>query len=131
MRFILAAGLAALLVACSTTLPEETYYANAKKAYTDQKFDQAIENYNALIEQYPKGKHRPESVFMVGYIYANDLKKYDEARTFYEQFLKEYPKHELAQSAEWELKNLGKAANEIPFLKKLSADSSAAPASKE
>ncbi len=126
MRLILMAGMLSLLMYCTSTLPEETYYTNAKKAYTAQKFDDAIDNYVNLIEKYPKGKHRPESLFMIGYIYANDLKKLDDARTYYNRFIKEYPDHELVQSARWELKTLGKEVNEIPFIQELSADSSAA-----
>ncbi len=126
MRFAFSAGLILFLAACSSKLPEATYYQQAKKTYTAQKFDQAVENYKALVEHYPESKHRAESLFLLGYINANDIKDYDEAKKYYEQFINEYPKHELITSARYELENLGKDVNEIPFLKNISSDSSQA-----
>ena len=50
---------------------------------------------------------------MMGFVYANDLGNADKAKQTYEDFLKRYPKDELAESARAELKNLGKTPEQI------------------
>ncbi len=124
MRFALMAGLILIVAACSSRLPEATYYNQAKKAYTSQKIDEAVENYEALVEYYPKSVYRAESLFLLGYINANDIKDYDAAKKYYGMLIEEYPDHELVTSAKFEIQNLGKDVNEMPFLKNVSSDSS-------
>jgi len=85
----------------------------------------AIENFKNIVHYYPQGKRAAESLFMMGFINANDLKKYDDAKKYYTEFIQKYPKHELAPSARYELDNLGKDINELPFLKQISRDSTA------
>ncbi len=124
---LLLAFVAGILVifACSTKLSEEAYYKKAKDAYGKQNFEMAITNFKHIVEYYPQGKRAAESLFMIGFINANDLKKYDEAKKYYSEFINKYPKHELAPSAKYELANLGKDINELPFLKQIARDSTA------
>ena len=53
---------------------------------------------------------------MVGFIYANTTSDTAQARLEYNQFLQNYPDHELVPSVEWELQYLGKDINNIPEL---------------
>ncbi len=112
-----------LFLACSGKLSEEEYYQKAKDAYGKQNFSQAIDNFKKITQYYPKGKHAAESLFMLGFINANDLKKYDEAKKYYSEFIEKYPKHELADDAKYEIENLGKDINELPFFKQIASDS--------
>ncbi len=106
-----------LAMACSKKLSEEQYYEKAKEAYSKHQINQALDYYKKLLAEYPDGRRAPESLFMLGFINANDLKKYDEARKYYTEFIKKYPKHELADDAQYELKTMGKDLNQLPFLK--------------
>jgi TolA-binding protein len=49
----------------------------------------------------------PTALFMVGYIYNNQLGITDSASAAYKKFLKLYPQNELATSAQFELETLG------------------------
>ncbi|MDZ7262494.1 MAG: tetratricopeptide repeat protein, partial [candidate division KSB1 bacterium] len=54
--------------------------------------------------------------FMIGYLYANEIKDLDKARSAYQVFLEKYPENELVPSVKWELDHLGKDISEIEFL---------------
>lgn len=112
-----------LVMACSSKLTEEQYYEKAKEAYSKEQYNQAIDYFKKILEYYPDGKRAAESLFMLGFINANDLKKYDEAKKYYQEFVDKYPNHELADDAQYEIKTMGKDLDELPFLNQLGADS--------
>jgi len=111
------------LFSCSTKVNEEEYYKAAKEAYTKNNFKLAIQDFQKLINNYPQGKHTAEAAFMLGFINANDLKDFEAAKKYYTEFIKKYPKHELADDAQYELQTLGKDINDLPIFKKLNGDS--------
>lgn len=111
-----------VLFSCSKTLTEEEYYTAAKEAYTKEKFELAIDNFKNIIGHYPKGNRAAEASFMLGFINANDVKNLEEAKKYYERFIAEYPEHELADDAQYELQTLGKDINELPIFQQLNAD---------
>lgn len=123
MKYLLALLFIFFIAACSTKLSEEEYYKNAKELYSKQKFDEAIKNFDGIVEYYPEGKHNAEALFMLGYINANDVKNLDEAKKYYQEFIKKYPHNDLTDDAEYELKNLGKDVNDLPIFKDASSDS--------
>ena len=53
---------------------------------------------------------------MVGYINANHLKDLDGAKEYYNSFISKFTDHDLADEAKYELENLGKPVEELPFL---------------
>lgn len=111
------------LFSCSKTLNEQEYYTAARDAYTKENFELAIQNFKAITEHYPQGERAAEAAFMLGFINANDLKKLDEAKKYYTEFIEKYPDHELADDAQYELETLGKDINELPIFKQLNSDS--------
>ncbi|RLD14340.1 hypothetical protein DRI50_05565 [candidate division KSB1 bacterium] len=123
--------LSILAMACSKKLSEEQYYEKAKEAYSKHQINKALDYYKKLIAEYPQGKRAPESLFMLGFINANDLKNYDEAKKYYTEFINKYPKHELADDAQYELQNLGKDLNQLPFLKDSSAENQSEASAKK
>ena len=124
MKTVLISFVLMLMVfSCSKTLSEEEYYNAAKDAYTKENFKLAIDNFNNIVTHYPQGTRAAEASFMLGFINANDVKDYDAAKKYYEDFIKKYPKHELADDAQYELETLGKDINDLPIFKKLSGDS--------
>ena len=73
---------------------------------------EALDNYKLFYEQHPDMQPSALSLFLVGYIYNNNLQLYDSARVFYEQFLQKFPGHDLAPTVKFELETLGKDPDE-------------------
>jgi TolA-binding protein len=95
-------------------------YLIAEIYYRDLRdFTMAINQYENLMVQFPESKQVPISLFMQGFIYANKLADFENAKDHYSQFLQKYPNHELFQSVGFELKYLGRDIKEIPELKHL------------
>ena len=95
-------------------------YMIAEIYYRDMgDFSKAIGEYGLIRTNFPKAKQVPFSLFMQGFIYANTLSNFDQARAHYTEFLEKYADHELATSVTFELKYLGKDVQEIPELKHL------------
>ena len=78
-----------------------------------QNFQAAVDGYKLYLNKYPDGQRGPTALFLVAFLYHNELKNLDSARIYYQEFLAKYPKHEMATSAQFELDNLGKPADEI------------------
>lgn len=73
----------------------------------------SMERFELFRHTFPTDKDAPLALFMAGFIANNELSDTVKARALFEQFLKTYPAHELASSAEFELSNLGKAPDKI------------------
>jgi len=114
-----------LLFSCSGPSEEEVYN-QAKDLYATQNFEDAIEQFKQLDQKYPDGQYHAQSLFMIGFISANDLQDTTQAREYYNRFIQSYPEHELADDAGYELQNLGKDINELPIFDQITADSAAA-----
>ena len=69
--------------------------------------------YISLSEKYPENKQAPSSLFMGGFIYANEVMDLNKAEKTFKLFLNKYPNHELTSSAKEELNNLGLSPEEI------------------
>ena len=52
-------------------------------------------------------------MFLVGYLYNNELHNTDSAAAAYRRFLERFPQHEMATSAQYELQTLGKSPEEL------------------
>ena len=123
MKYLSALMLIIIIGACSTKLSEEDYYSKAQENYANQKFELAIENFKGIAENYTDGKRHAESLFMLGFINANDLQDFEEAKKYYSIFVEKYPQHELADDAQYELDNLGKDINDLPIFQDAASDS--------
>ncbi len=73
----------------------------------------AVEYYKRIYEKFPDSEQAPASLFMAGFIEANELKDFDAAKETYNLYLEKYPNGELADDAKIELANLGKSPEEI------------------
>jgi TolA-binding protein len=78
-----------------------------------ESFKKAEKYFMQVYEKYPDSEEAPKSLFMSGFILANDLMKFDEATSSYNLFLEKYPSHPLAVSAKEELDNMGLSPEEI------------------
>jgi outer membrane protein assembly factor BamD (BamD/ComL family) len=73
----------------------------------------AIQESRRYVQLFPESEKNASVFFMIGFIFNNELKQTDSARIAYEEFLLRFPNSEMAKSAEFELKNLGKDVNDI------------------
>ncbi len=72
----------------------------------DKDLHAAIGQYEFLRREYPGSKYRFEALFTIGQIYKEDLDDEAEARSTFEEFLKRYPRNQLAPKAQEALAEL-------------------------
>jgi len=82
-----------------------------------------IAAYRALVAEYPDSEVTPQAQFMIGFIYSEELKNYDEAEKAFRELLERYPRSELAGSAQWMVDHM--RSQEAPPFEVSEADSSA------
>ncbi len=87
-----------------------------------KKYTQAQGFFKKCIDDFPEFKNRPAAMFLLAQLYddATILNNESEARTLYQQIIKEYPKTSFATDAKASIKNLGKTDEQLiqEFLKK-------------
>jgi len=81
-----------------------------------------VELYRKLLDEYPDSEVSAQAQFMIGFIYSEELKNYDEAEKAFRQLLKRYPDSELAASAQWMVEHM--RTEEAPSFINAQADSS-------
>lgn len=84
-------------------------------------FNNAINAYSNVVNQFSGTEQEAQAQFMIGYIYANILGDKSKAEKNYKSFLNQFPDHELAPSVKFELDYLGKDINEIDVLKHITS----------
>jgi N-acetylmuramoyl-L-alanine amidase len=73
---------------------------DSARAFDDRKaLIAAIGQYEFLRREYPGSKYRVEALFTIGQIYHEDLDDNARAVPIFEEFLKRYPNHDLADAA--------------------------------
>ncbi|MGH1363084.1 MAG: tetratricopeptide repeat protein [Calditrichia bacterium] len=116
-RWLLLVALFGLLfTACEDKLSEKDYFDQAQQYMGQENWQKAEENFARITTDFPEGVYAAKSLFMVGYINANHLKDFDRAKEYYSKFIEKFPEHDLADDAQYELTNLGKPVEELPFL---------------
>jgi N-acetylmuramoyl-L-alanine amidase len=82
--------------------------AQVGRSFEDEKsLRAAIGQYEFLRREYPGSKFRVNALFTIGQIYREDLEDRDKARETFEEFLKHYPRSELAADARDAIKEMG------------------------
>jgi TolA-binding protein len=97
----------------------------ANEQYGKEAYADAIETFKLILEKYPNGETTAQSTFMLGFIYANSLENFEQAKKYYTLFIEKYPDHELADDAQYELNNLGKDINDLPIFKDIKPEEQA------
>src|SRR5260370_1165289 len=74
--------------------------AETGRAFHDPQASQdAIAQYQFLMQQYPGSVHNTAAMFTIGKIYQEDLEQNDKAKASFEEFLKHHPMHRLSDDA--------------------------------
>lgn len=84
------------------------YHANLiPNISKEESYKKAVQYYKQVFDEYPKSPEAENSLFMSGFVKANELNDFNNAKVDYELFLKNFPQSELSQSVKIELDNLG------------------------
>jgi len=67
-----------------------------------------IQYYRNLVNKYPDHKYAPQAIFMIGFVYAEEVMDLVAARRAFDELLDKYPDSEVAGSARWMIENLNK-----------------------
>lgn len=74
---------------------------------------QAIKHFDKVYNEFKDYDKRPYALFMKAFVLENQARRYEQAKVVYEQFLREYPTHAMADDAEYSIKNMGKSPEEL------------------
>jgi len=108
-----------LWTGCGKKMTADEMFAKANKFQEERNFKEAVHTYEDITIKYPKSEFAAKAQFMIGFVYANEIKDLEKARKAYNRFLEKYSDLSdsgMVSSARWELANLGKDINEIDIL---------------
>ena len=103
-------------------ISEVELFAKAQELQKDENFAEAIATYRKLAKEFPNSKQAANSQFMIGYIFANHLNDFEQAKIELNRFIDEYKTvadSGLIAGARFELEHLGQSIDEIPILSNL------------
>jgi len=84
-----------------------------KSLTSEESMLEAVKAYSKFHKKFYTDPKAPQTLFMIGFIQANELKNDEAAKAAYSKFLKLYPDSEMAESAKAEIENLGLTPDEI------------------
>ena len=87
----------------------EAYFILGQAYQVKEDFQSAIEALEKIILEFPDSKDAEKSLFMIAYIYAENIGNFIEAERAFRKFIAKYPDSEMFPSAEAMLKNMGKS----------------------
>lgn len=91
----------------------EWLFEAAETARTIRAFGKALNLYDWISRRFPGSDQAAQALFLQGFTLDSDLKRFDEAGVYYQQFLDRYPDNIFAKDARFLLENLGKDEEEI------------------
>jgi len=100
--------------ATQALIAEAELYQAMGRLFDPKYFQEAIDRYNFLLKQYPGTRFRADTLFAIGKIQKDDLKKPDDAQETFKQFLKRYPRADKAADAQQALKEIADARQPEP-----------------
>ncbi len=89
----------------------KSYFLLADIYIKINQYEQAISSYEKLLDPSVDEKLRKQSLFMIGYIYFNNLHMYTHAKKYYQQFKALYSNDDLIASVDYELESIEKIIN--------------------
>ena len=76
-------------------------------------YEESIKYFKLLLDEDRGNEFRKKSLFMMAYIYNNNLDMYTDALNHYKQFLSEYEGDDLVPSVEFEIEQINKILSRI------------------
>jgi TolA-binding protein len=84
-----------------------------------EKFNEAADYFKRLIEQYPVSDEAYKGMFLLGYMYYEEMKDENKARSTFDTFIEMYPDSELTVSARILVENIGLPVEEWSVVRSL------------
>ncbi len=106
-------------VANEVALTEKTAEELWNLAQNSSDSYQRLRYYEEIVSKYSRGEYAAEAQFMIGFVYAEELKSIPDAGKAFQRVLDEYPNSEVAKTAEWMINNLDKPLPEFQDLQDL------------
>ncbi len=120
-----------LIVSCGGASKKEDditqLLTQAQQLQQAEKFEDAVRIYRKIAREYPNTHQGANAQFMVGYIYANHMKDFEQAKIELNRFLDDYAESAdsgLVVGARFELQYIGMDIEQIPILSGMGADTS-------
>ena len=115
-RIIVAAIVVFAVLGCSK-VSEKELFEKAVEAKKGGQFDEALEQYQLFLTEYPKSPKVPEALYAMGSIYQSNRHEFNKAIEAYKRIVRDYPDHATTSSASFlvgfiynnELKNVDSA----------------------
>ena len=84
--------------------PEELF----QFAQSSEDSQNRINAFQEIVDKFPDDPHAPQALFMIGFVYAEEMKDFSMADRTFNQLIQKYPDSEMAETARWMLQNLDK-----------------------
>lgn len=138
MRPSLLVLLSLVLILSCKKLTDEELWNNGVDAQKMNKFDESLQSYQQLLDEYPKSPKVPEALFAIGSICQDQKRDIYKAIHCYQRIVQEYPTHATASGAQFligflynnEIKNLDSAKIAYETFLKMYPDNPMAPSAK-
>lgn len=75
--------------------------------------EKSMQLIDRTLNEFPGSNYLPETVFLKAYVYENLLSNLGQASVVYNDFIRRYPEHDLADDARAALQYLGKSPEEM------------------
>lgn len=95
------------------SLAPEVLFRAADVARGAGEFGQAIQLWGQVWRNYPQHRLAPDALFLQAFTFDNDLQAREEARTYYQKVIDQYPDHPLAMQAAQLIEVLNKSPDEL------------------
>ncbi len=92
------------MLSASTRTSEELW----EMAQMEEDPHQRIQYYRDIVNLYPTDKNAPQALFMIGFVYAEDLQDFVQARRTFDELEKKYPGSDMTESAKWMIDSMQK-----------------------
>lgn len=113
---------------------EVELFAKAQELQKLEKYEDAVRTYRKIVREYPDSRKGANSQFMIGYIYANHIKDFEQAKIELNRFLDKFGAKAdsgLVEGAKFELLYMGMDIDEIPILSDIGREDTVATQAKE
>ncbi len=80
-----------IIASCGNNLTEEQLRAKARDYENKEQWKEMATTLETLINKYPDSKNIDESLYNLGFVYANNLNDFDKAIACYNRIIKEFP----------------------------------------
>ena len=95
------------------TLSAEYLYKGAEIAMNLKMAGLAIETYKRILASYPNFSKSDYCIFLQAFILENQLEQFDQAKLLYEEFVRLFPDHPMADDAKLSIQNMGIPLEEL------------------